>query len=81
MFTSFAKRDVGERRHRTVGIAVCSRGSWFLRNQETRLSVDYRGLSQVTRAEHYPLPFARSKIFETLGEAKVFSCFDCQQGY
>ena len=48
---------------------------------ETRFCVDYRGLNQVTRADHYPLPLARSEIFDTLGEAKVFSCLDCQQGY
>ena len=48
---------------------------------ETRFCVDYRGLNQVTRADHYPLPLARSEIFDTLGGAKVFSCLDCQQGY
>ena len=48
---------------------------------ETRFCVDYRGLNQVTRADHYPLPLARSEIFDTLGEAKIFSCLDCQQGY
>ena len=48
---------------------------------ETRFCVDYRGLNLVTRADHYPLPLARSEIFDTLGEAKIFSCLDCQQGY
>ena len=48
---------------------------------ETRFCVDYRGLNQVTKADHYPLPLARTEIFDTLGQAKIFSCLDCQQGY
>ena len=48
---------------------------------ETRFCVDYRGLNKITRTDHYPLPLARTEIFDTLGEAKVFSCLDCQQGY
>ena len=48
---------------------------------ETRFCVDYRGLNQVTKPDHYPLPMAHSEIFDTLGEARIFSCLDCQQGY
>ena len=47
----------------------------------TRFCVDYRGLNQVTKSDHYPLPLARTEIFDTLGEARIFSCLDCQQGY
>ena len=48
---------------------------------ETRFCVDYRGLNEVTKADHYPIPLARSEIFDTLGGARIFSCLDCQQGY
>ena len=48
---------------------------------ELRFCVDYRGLNEVTKPDHYPLPVAHSEIFDTLGEATIFSCLDCQQGY
>ena len=48
---------------------------------ETRFCVDYRGLNKITKADNYPMPLTRSEIFNTLGEAKIFSCLDCQQGY
>ena len=48
---------------------------------ELRFCVDYRGLNQVTISDHYPLPVAHTEIFDTLGEATIFSCLDCQQGY
>ena len=48
---------------------------------ELRFCVDYRGLNEVTRPDHYPLPIAHNEIFDTLGEATIFSCLDCQQGY
>ena len=51
------------------------------KNGETRFCVDYRGLNKITKEDNYPLPLTRSEIFDTLGEAKIFSCLDCQQGY
>ena len=48
---------------------------------ETRFCVDYRGLNEATKPDHYPLPLARTEIFDTLGGATIFSCLDCQQGY
>ncbi|XP_043207943.1 uncharacterized protein LOC122373698 [Amphibalanus amphitrite] len=48
---------------------------------ELRFCVDYRGLNEVTKPDHYPLPVAHNEIFDTLGEATIFSCLDCQQGY
>ena len=48
---------------------------------EFRFCVDYRGLNEVTKPDHYPLPIAHNEIFDTLGEATIFSCLDCQQGY
>ena len=50
-------------------------------NNETRFCVDYRGLNQITKPDHYPLPLTRQDIFDTMGEARIFSCLDCQQGY
>ena len=51
------------------------------KNGETRFCVDYRGLNAVTKPDNYPLSLTRSEIFDTMGEAKIFSCLDCQQGY
>ena len=48
---------------------------------EVRFCVDYRGLNEVTKADHYPVPLARTEIFDAMGEAQIFSCLDCQQGY
>jgi len=45
-----------------------------------RLAVDYRYVNRFTRSDAYPLPDL-SSIFQSIGNSRIISIFDCKQGY
>ena len=46
-----------------------------------RFCVDYRGINEVTKPDHYPMPLTKADILDTMGDATIFTTLDCQQGY
>lgn len=71
-----------------LGIIEPSNGEWssclFLVNKKEtsvkRPVVDFRSVNKMIVQENFPTPTV-SELIETVGDAKIFSTFDCTSGY
>jgi len=87
---SHASREVIAKevqRQRDLGVMEPSSAEWAFPvvlvpkpDGTMRFCVDYRQLNEVTVHEVYPLP-RMDDCIDFLGDAKVFSTFDCNSGY